>query len=175
MRWDDINNQTCSLARSMSIFGDRWTLLILRQIFMRVRRFSDIQQSLGVTKHRLSDRLTRLVESGVIYKELYDKSHQRFEYKLTDKGLDLYPVIITIIQWGDKWEADEDGAPIEYLHKDCGKLSRPKLCCSECGNEVHTKNTIPQLGPGITNKLKRGEFNHTDTKFYSKIFDTNKV
>jgi len=171
MKWDEIDKQTCSIARSMPIFGNRWTLMIVRQIFMRIRRFSDIQKSLGITKHRLSDRLNRLIEDGVIYKELYDVARKRHEYKLTDKGLDLYPLLVSIAQWGDKWESDQDGPPAKYIHKDCGHVTHAKLRCSECDGVIHAKNTYIQAGPGILRKIERGEFYDEDIKFYSRALD----
>ena len=174
MKWDEINTQTCSIARSMSIFGDRWTLMIIRQLFMRIRRFSLIQKSLGISKHRLSDRLNRLLEDEIIYKEIYDEARNRFEYKLTEKGLDLYPLFVSITKWGDKWESDEDGPPIEYVHKDCGHAANAKLCCSECGDEIHAKNTGIRPASGILKKIERGEFSEADVKFYSRALDGGK-
>jgi DNA-binding HxlR family transcriptional regulator len=168
MRWQETGEQACSLARSMSIFGDRWTLLVIRQIFMRIRKFSDIQSSLGISRHRLSDRLNRLVSEEVLFKEAYDKTGTRFEYKLTEKGLALYPVIIAIIQWGDQWQADEDGAPVVYQHKTCGHVIQPKLCCTECNEALTIKNTAALPGPGILKKVERGELNETDLTSYNK-------
>ncbi len=167
MRWEEVNNQTCSIARSITFFGDRWTLLILREIFLKVRRFSDLQKSLEISRHRLSDRLSRLVEVDILYKEIYDEKRNRFEYKLTEKGLDLYPIILSIVKWGDKWETDKDGAPMEYIHKDCGKSISPVLSCSECGEELHARNTMAQIGPGITKKIARGEDINIDLSKYS--------
>ncbi|WP_197472295.1 helix-turn-helix domain-containing protein, partial [Oleiphilus sp. HI0067] len=109
MKWEDIESQNCSMARGLAIFGDRWTLLIIRECFRRVRRFSDFQKALGITKHRLSDRLTRLVDEGILTKVPYDDSAKRFEYRLTDKGLELYPILMSVALWGDKWLSDEDG------------------------------------------------------------------
>ena len=91
MRWEDVDSQICSMARALAIFGDRWTLLIIRDAFRRVKRFSHFQKSLGITKHRLADRLNRLVEAGIMIKVPYDESGKRFEYRLTEKGIDLYP------------------------------------------------------------------------------------
>ncbi len=170
MRWEETNNQVCSIARSLPVFGDRWTLLVLRQVFMKVRRFSDIQTTLGITKHRLSDRLNRLIEDGILYKEMYDEAHKRFEYKLTEKGLDIYPIIIAIAQWGDKWLADEDGIPIEYLHGSCNHVTAPKLMCSYCGEEMHAKNTQAIPGPGILKKLEAGSFTKADIDTYKHAF-----
>lgn len=168
MQWKEINNQPCSVARAIAIFGDRWTLLILRQIFLRVRRFSDLQKSLGIAKHRLSDRLNRLIDEQVLYKELYDEAHKRYEYKLTEKGLELYPIIVTIAQWGDKWLVDEDGKPMSYVHQSCGQLAEPKVRCSHCGDEITAKNTTVILGPGIQNKLDRDEAIAMDLRFFEK-------
>ncbi|WP_281646370.1 helix-turn-helix domain-containing protein [Parendozoicomonas sp. Alg238-R29] len=95
-----MSSQSCSIARSVAIFGDRWTLLILREIFVKVCRFSELQATLGITRHRLSERLIRLMEADILYKELYDESRKRYQYKLTEKGLELYPILIAIAQWG---------------------------------------------------------------------------
>lgn len=168
MRWQDTHSQPCSIARSMSIFGDRWTLLIIRQVFMGIRKFSSIQTSLGLSKHRLSDRLSRLVDEGILYKEPYDSARRRFQYKLTDKGLELHPIIVAIAQWGDKWLADEDGKPIEYVHKSCGKKAKPMLRCTECNEDITAYNTSAIPGPGILKKIARGEFNDTDMQLYGE-------
>lgn len=139
---------------------------------MRMRKFSEIQSSLGITKHRLSDRLNRLVDEQVLYKEAYDKAGKRFEYKLTQKGLDLYPIIVAVAQWGDTWLADDDGKPIEYIHKSCGHKANPKLCCTHCNVEITALNTSASPGPGIIKKMARGEFSDADVQLYSKSLDT---
>lgn len=157
MRWEEIDSQTCSMARGLAIFGDRWTLLIIRDCFRRVRRFSDFQKSLGITKHRLSDRLTRLVEEGILVKTPYDEFSKRYEYRLTTKGLDLYPILMSVVQWGDKWVADNDGAPVIYTHKTCGNLTQPRYVCDCCNEEIIAKDIEPNAGPGVTNKINRGE------------------
>tara|TARA_R110002060_G_scaffold75991_1_gene86043 strand:+ start:17 stop:529 length:513 start_codon:yes stop_codon:yes gene_type:complete len=157
MKWNQISEQSCSIARSAAIFGDRWTLLILRDIFWKVTKFSELQKSLGITKHRLSDRLNRLIDSGVLHKELYDENRQHFEYKLTEKGHDLYPILLAIVQWGDKWEEDADGSPVDYFHTPCGKAGTPLVACSQCGESMSVHNTSATLGPGIVNKVERGE------------------
>lgn len=168
MRWEDTNEQTCSIARSVSVFGDRWTLLIVRQIFMRMRKFSEIQASLDINKHRLSDRLNRLIENGVLTKKPYGESGKRFEYRLTEKGLDLYPIMLLIAQWGDKWMVDDDGPPINYVHKNCGQILKPVLRCSHCDTNIDALNSYATAGPGILRKLERNEFTNHDIKLYSK-------
>lgn len=157
MGWKEIDTQICSVARALAIFGDRWTLLIVRDSFMRIRRFSDFQKSLSITKHRLSDRLNRLVENGILRKELYDERRSRYEYRLTQKGLDLYPVMMSVIQWGDKWEADQDGSPLTFTHATCGHTIDPKLVCNHCHEEILAKEITPSPGPGIVKKRQRAE------------------
>jgi len=160
MRWEEIDSQICSMARSLAIFGDRWTLLIIRDAFRRIRRFSDFQKSLGITKHRLSDRLNRLVEADILEKVPYEGSQKRFEYKLTAKGLDLYPILLSVALWGDKWECDEDGPPVAYVHKTCGKTTQPRYTCDHCEQEILAKEISPQAGPGVLKKIERGELHN---------------
>lgn len=152
MRWEEIDTQACSIARALAIFGDRWTLLILRDAFMRVRRFSEFQKSLGITKHRLSDRLNRLVDTGILTKELYDEKRSRYHYRLTTKGLDLYPILMSVVQWGDKWTSDQGGSPLIFTHKSCGHASKPRLVCDHCHEDVDAKEMIPGPGPGMASQ-----------------------
>ena len=100
MKWDELDTNWCPVARAMSVVGDRWTLLILRDCFLGISRFEDFQKSLGVTRHVLSERLKRLVEAGVIEKHAYSDKPPRFEYKLTPKGKDLGPALAALRDWG---------------------------------------------------------------------------
>ena len=111
MKWDDIDQQVCSVARALSVLGERWTLLIIRDAFRGTRRFDDFQRSLGVTRHRLSERLGKLVDEGVLTRVAYMERPTRYEYRLTRKGLALYPVLMTLSQWGDDWMDDGNGRP----------------------------------------------------------------
>ena len=149
MKWQEVGEQPCSVARALSVVGDRWTMLILRNAFMGIRRFDDFQANLGVTRHLLSDRLKRLVEEDVLKKVPYQDRQQRFEYRLTEKGKDLYPVLLSLVKWGDKWMDRGLGAPIEYVHHSCGKKFTPVLVCSECREEVNVRNVTPTLGEGF--------------------------
>lgn len=149
MKWDKIGNQPCSIARALAVVGDRWTMLILRNAFMGIRRFDDFHANLGVTRHLLSDRLKRLVEEGVLKKVPYEDRQQRFEYRLTEKGRDFYPILLGLIQWGDKWMDQGLGAPLDYIHQDCGKKFTPVMVCSECKEPVHARNVMPVIGQGL--------------------------
>lgn len=103
MKWIEATEQNCPIAQSLAIFGDRWTLLIIRNAFLGMTRFEQFQKDLGVTRHVLAERLSRLVEQGVLEKQAYVDRQQRFEYVLTDKGKELKPILIEMMKWGVKW------------------------------------------------------------------------
>ncbi len=149
MRWDDIDKQTCSVARALSIVGERWTLLILRDAFLGTRRFDQFQSNLGITRHRLSERLGKLVEQGVLVKVPYHDRPLRYEYRLTRKGLGLYPVMMSLARWGDEWMDHGRGAPLEYVHHRCNHQTHPVLTCSECGDPLKPEEVSPRLGPAL--------------------------
>lgn len=149
MRWREIGETTCSVARTLSVIGDRWTLLILREAFLRTRRFDDFQAHLGLTRHVLTDRLNTLVDEGVFERVRYQDRPSRFEYRLTEKGLDLYPIVVGLTRWGDRWMAGEDGAPVELVHRDCGHTMLPELGCPECGGPVNARNVETRPGPAL--------------------------
>src|SRR5262245_21546765 len=128
MRWGKVSELTCSVARSLSVVGDRWTLLVLRDAFLGVRRFAHFQ-TVGLSRHRLADRLKRLVAAGVLERVRYQDRPARFEYRLTEKGRDLYPVIVALTRWGDRWMAGDDGPPVELIHRGCGHVGMPVLAC----------------------------------------------
>ena len=133
MRWSEIGEQDCSVARTLGVIGDRWTMLVLREAFMRTRRFDDFQRLTGAPRPVLSSRLAALVDEGVLERVPYGPRGARFEYRLTEKGLDLYPVIVSLLRWGDRWMADAGDPPVELRHKGCGAVMHPELACPECG------------------------------------------
>ena len=149
MRWDDIDKQVCSVARSLSVVGERWTMLIIRDAFLGTRRFDQFQSNLGITRHRLSERLGKLVDAGVLVKVPYNERPLRYEYRLTRKGLGLYPVLMSLARWGDEWMDKGEGAPLEYVHQNCGQKTRPTLTCSECSEPLKPQEVTPQLGPAL--------------------------
>lgn len=148
MRWEELDQQPCSLARTLSVIGDRWTLLVLRDCFLGVRRFEGFERRLGITRHLLSDRLKKLVEAGVLVKRPYQERPLREEYRLTEKGLDLHPVLLALVQWGDRHMADHRGAPVLHRHKGCGQIMKPVLACSECGEVVTARDVRVEQGEG---------------------------
>ncbi len=155
MRWNDLEQQQCSLARATAVLGDRWTLLILRDCFLRVKRFEQFQSRLGIARRVLAERLDKLVEKGVLERVPYQERPLREEYRLTEMGLDLYPVIMSLVHWGDKHFAGERGVPILHQHKTCGHDFVPVMVCSECGEPLDPRSVKPRKGPGLddTNPL----------------------
>jgi DNA-binding HxlR family transcriptional regulator len=134
------DNQVCSIARALEAIGDRWTLLVIRDAFHGVRRFDDFQERLGVARNVLSDRLTRLVDDGILEKRPYQERPQRFEYRLTSKGVDLFPVMVSLMKWGDRHAPDPGGPPVLVLHKGCGGQVDERLLCDRCGEPITALN-----------------------------------
>jgi DNA-binding HxlR family transcriptional regulator len=142
------DDQVCSIARALEVLGDRWTILVIRDAFMGVRRFEDFQRSLGVARNVLSERLTRLVDEGVLERRRYQERPERFEYRLTQKGLDLWPVTMALLQWGDLHYVGEGGRPRIVRHRDCGGEVTAHLMCSRCGAELGASDVVAEPGPG---------------------------
>jgi DNA-binding HxlR family transcriptional regulator len=141
-------DQVCSVARALEVLGDRWTLLVLRDAFRRVRRFEDFQRSLGVARNVLTDRLTRLVDEGILERVPYHERPVRFEYRLTEKGRELWPVMMTLMHWGDHHYAEAAGRPMIVRHRDCGGEVNDHLSCSKCGAELGPYDCEATPGPG---------------------------
>lgn len=133
MAWTDYDSDTCSIARSMPIIGERWTLLILRDLFQGVHRFEELQQHLKAPRDVLTKRLRTLAEAGVIEKVPYQEAgaRQRYEYRLTPAGRDLRVVLTAVREWGDKHLAGDDGPPVAVDHRDCGAAVHTQLVCDE--------------------------------------------
>lgn len=142
------DNQVCSIARALEVLGERWTLLVLRESFRRVRRFEDFQRNLGVARNVLTDRLHRLVDEGILERVPYQERPVRSEYRLTEKGLGLWPVIMALLQWGDSYYAQPDGPPVIVRHRDCGGEVTRHLTCSKCGAELGPRDVRGEPGPG---------------------------
>jgi DNA-binding HxlR family transcriptional regulator len=127
----------CSVARALDVIGEKWSLLIIRDVYQGLRRFEEIQQRLGIARNILTERLTRLVDEGVLERLPYQSRPERYEYRLTEKGMDAYPVLVALLRWGDRWATDdEDGPPVLLTHRGCGQDVTPVLACPACGEEV---------------------------------------
>ncbi len=139
----------CSIARTLDVVGERWTLLILRDAFYGIRRFDDFQRSLGIARNVLADRLAKLVERGVLRREQYEERPPRHEYRLTDKGRDLFRVLLAMAHWGDRWESE--GPPlVTVTHHDCGHVIDVQPACSHCGQTLTPWNvTVEPVPAGV--------------------------
>jgi DNA-binding HxlR family transcriptional regulator len=141
-------DQVCSIARTLEILGERWTLLVIRDVFNGRRRFDQIQENLGVARNVLSARLALLVDEGILEKRAYQERPPRYEYFLTEKGLDLWPVMISMLHWGDRHLAESDGPPMLIRHKHCGGLVDERGSCERCGRRLEARDAYAEYGPG---------------------------
>jgi DNA-binding HxlR family transcriptional regulator len=139
----------CSVAQCLEVVGDWWSLLIVRDAFLGVRRFDDFQERLGISRNTLNQRLTHLVDHDVLDRVPYQDHPPRSEYRLTEKGRDLWHVLTAMRQWGDRWAAP-DGPPLAVRHRTCGKLTEAVTVCSECGEPVDLHSVVAEVGPGAS-------------------------
>ncbi len=146
------DTQNCSIARALEIVGERWTLLVIRDAFLGVRRFDDFQASLGVARNVLSSRLERLVAAGVLERIRYQERPERFEYHLTAMGRELRTALLALMSWGDRHLAP-DGPPRLVEHDGCGGSVRASLLCGDCGAEVDPADVRSRPGPGRSTTL----------------------
>ena len=137
----------CSVARALSAVGDRWTVLILREAFLGVKRFELFRERLSIARNILTSRLQELVREGILEKTRYQEKPERFEYRLTEKGIGLYPVLVTLMAWGDRWMCDEMGPPMLLVHKPCEHTLAPVVTCSHCGQSVVAREVGIVAGP----------------------------
>ena len=134
----------CSIARTLEVVGEWWTMLVVREAFNGVRRFDDFQAHLGIARNVLAARLQGLVDHGILERRLYQERPERFEYRLTEKGVDLYPILIALMGWGDRWAAGPDGPPVTLIHKSCGNAPEPVLACSHCGEPLSPREVTAE-------------------------------
>jgi len=150
MKWEDLSAQPCSISRALAVIGDRWTLMILRDCFLGVRRFEAFQQRLGISRTIVTDRLRTLVDEGVLRRAVYQDHPVRHEYRLTDKGHDLHPVVMAVAHFGDAHYAGAAGPPVLRRHKACGCDFHPVQVCSECGETVTARQVDARAAPGFS-------------------------
>jgi DNA-binding HxlR family transcriptional regulator len=143
----DYSGQNCSIARTLELIGERWTILIVREAFLGTRRFDDFQRRVGLARNVLQTRLERLVEEGILRRVLYQERPPRYEYRLTRKGTDLWPVLVALLRWGDR-HAAPDGAPIVLEHAGCGGVLDDRRRCERCGADLEAWEVRARPGPG---------------------------
>lgn len=145
----EYDTQTCSIARSLEVVGERWSLLILRSVFLGVHRFDDLLDEVGITRSVLTARLQRLVGEGVLKRVPYQQRPTRYEYRATAKGSELFPVVMHLLRWGDAHYPEPGGVPRVVEHVGCGGRPDDHLMCDRCGEALSYFNTRSRLGPGL--------------------------
>jgi DNA-binding HxlR family transcriptional regulator len=141
--------QVCSIAKALEVIGERWSLLIVRDVMNGNRRFDELQRGLGIARNVLSSRLQRLVEEDILERRLYQESPERFEYFLTEKGLDLWPALIALLAWGDRHSPEPGGPPMLIVHKECGGPVSDRGVCEACGKTLRARDARALPGPGL--------------------------
>lgn len=147
MQRTNFGDMACSIARTLDVMGEPWTPLVIRDVFVGMHRFEQIQQDLGISRKVLTERLNHLVEHGVLERRPYD-NRPRYEYHLTDRGTELFAVLMAMVGWGDKWLAGKAGPPVLYRHHACGEISHVVPRCAHCGEPMHATDVDVLPGPG---------------------------
>jgi DNA-binding HxlR family transcriptional regulator len=148
MLGNDYSSQTCSIAGALEVVGERWSLLIVRNVFLGLRRFDQIQANLGIARNVLQTRLERLVEQGVLERVPYQQRPPRHEYRLTEKGLDLWPIVVSLMQWGDRYTPPAGGPAVLLEHRGCGGRVDEHRICERCGEPIGPRDAVAHAGPG---------------------------
>jgi DNA-binding HxlR family transcriptional regulator len=148
MLGNDYSKQVCSIAGALEVVGERWSLLILRDVFLGLRRFDEIQENLGVARNVLQTRLTRLLDQGVLERRLYQQRPARYEYRLTEKGLDLWPTMVALMSWGDRYTCTAAGPPVLLEHRGCGGAVDEHRVCERCAAPLSVRDVRALPGPG---------------------------
>jgi DNA-binding HxlR family transcriptional regulator len=154
----DWSVDNCTIGRAMGVLGERWTLVVLREVFSGVRRFEEMRVRTGIPRQVLTNRLAKLVGHGVLRRVPYQEpgARVREEYRLTPKGFDLYPVLVALREWGDRYLADPEGPPLMTAHRDCGAQVHTVLRC-ESGHELAgPREVVPRPGPGARRATHSG-------------------
>lgn len=156
MDWLDYDTGNCSVQRTLDVIGDRWSALVLREVFNGVRRFDHIKEHTGISDSVLSDRLRKLQDKGVLVAHEYQEpgSRKRKEYRLTGAGLDLQPVMIAMLRWGDMHGGDPDGPSLVTTHRDCGSPVHAAIVCDD-GHAVAQRDVVAEPGPGARRRAGR--------------------
>jgi DNA-binding HxlR family transcriptional regulator len=140
----------CTIQRALAVLGDRWTFVVLREVFNGIRRFDDMRIRTGIPRQVLSGRLATCVAEGLLRREPYQEpsQRQRAEYRLTRKGLDLYPILVSLNEWGSAYYADAQGSPLQFQHRNCTGQVSVQLQCSEGHTVGDVRAVVPAPGPG---------------------------
>lgn len=151
----DLSEFSCSVAKTLDVVGDKWSLLVLRDAFYGVRRFDDFTRDLGIARNVLAARLKKFVDAGVLERRQYEAHPPRYEYRLTAKGRDLLPVLLTMMRWGDTWADPDEEAPADLVHRDCANSTHAVTVCAWCGGELTPFNVRVEPLPPVIEEVVR--------------------
>ena len=143
-----LRERNCSVGRTLHILSDSWAFLVLRESYFGATRFQAFQSALGLPRQTLTQRLRKLTSQGLLRRTAYSERPRRFEYRLTDTGIDMYPVMLALLAFGDRWLSESQKPPIYLVHNLCGCVCRPTVACSHCRAEVNVRTVTYRDGPG---------------------------
>jgi DNA-binding HxlR family transcriptional regulator len=141
-------DMACSIARTLDVVGEPWSPLILRDVWVGIARFDEIQRDLGISRKVLAERLKSFLANGIVERRAYSERPPRYEYTLTEKGYELCDVLLALTAWGDRWAAGDAGPPVLIRHRACGELTRPELRCAQCAQAMNADDVDVEPGPG---------------------------
>jgi DNA-binding HxlR family transcriptional regulator len=146
----DYQGQICSIARALELVGERWTMLILRNVYLGLHRFDELQEQLGIARNVLATRLEGLTSAGILERRPYGARSGRHEYHLTEKGRALWPTLVELMQWGDRYAPSRKGPPTVLRHDGCGGTVGPHRTCTRCGMPLELDDVRAEAGPGAS-------------------------
>jgi DNA-binding HxlR family transcriptional regulator len=153
----DWSVDNCTIARTLHILGEKWTFIVLRDVFLGIRRFDDFIEHTGIGRQVLANRLATLVDEGLLRRETYREPSERArqEYRLTDKGIDVYPILVALREWGDRYAAEAGGPPLLTVHRDCGASVSVHLACAAGHDLASPRDVVPRPGPSARRRATR--------------------
>lgn len=150
----DTSDWPCTIARSAAVLGDHWNLLLVRQACLGTRRFDDFQRELGIGRNILTRRLNQLVDEDIMHRVEYQDNPRRFEYRLTQRGREVYPVLAAMAAWGERWLVGPEGSPLVLHHTTCDRDMQAVVVCSECDLPLDVREVTAHEGPGYRAELE---------------------
>ena len=155
MRTSQLVKMTCTIARAVEEIGDPWTIMIMKELFLGQRRFADIQTYTGMSPHLLSVRMKKLEKRGIVQRRAYQQRPTRYEYRLTEKGIDLWPVLVALKDWSARWGRWPEGEPLSICHKACGHVTALKVVCSHCDEPMNARDVRQEMSTAMVRERAR--------------------
>ena len=155
MRASQLAKMTCTIARSVDAIGDPWTIMIIKELFLGQKRFDDIQMYTGMSPHLLSVRMKKLEKHGIVQRRAYQQRPTRYEYRLTEKGIDLWPILVAFKDWSARWSKWPQGEPLNIRHKACGHVTALRVVCSHCGEPINARDVRQEMSTAMVKERAR--------------------